>query len=314
MVKSKLNNKNLIVLKNLCNNSRISTKDLATKAHISKQAMHKKLKKIESDYISKYVTLIDHCILGYSTVHIYFKIQGISRKGYNTKIKKLQNFKKIIWVSNFVGDYDLGISIMFKTIEELNEVISNVYVLFKGHIKNKELHLINTQYVSPMLYDEKKPVICFEHKKKIKISDIERKIIKYIEYNPRFEWTDISSKVGINYKTLQKNIIKLEKNGIIKGYGVILNYKALDYDWSICILSMVPGAVFNGVIDLLKREDNVPFISTTLENDIIFDYVSKSFNELKEFLDKLQIGFSKVIDTYKILNVLNLEKLEDSYP
>jgi len=66
-------------------------------------------------------------------------------------------------------------------------------------------------------------------------------------------------------------------------------------------------------ISLEKIGESFPFVSTTIENNIIFDYVSKNYNELKEFLDKLQIEFSKVIDAYKILSVLNLEKLEDSY-
>ncbi len=313
MLKSKLNPKNLIILKNLCKNSRISLKDLSTNTHISKQAMHKKLKKIETNYIRRYVTLIDHYILGYNTVHIYFKIQRISRNEYANKIKRLQNIKRITWVSNFIGDYDLGISIMFKTIEELNQVLSKVYNLFKGHIKNKELHLINSQFASTILHDNEKKTIDFEHNKKVEISKVDKEIIKYIEYNPRFEWIDISSKVGINHKTLQKHINKLEQNKVIKGYGAILNYGALGYDWSICILNIVPGTNLTETLSLLKKENNIPFISTTIENNIIFDYVSKNYNELKEFLDKLQIEFSKVIDTYKILNVLNLEKLEDSY-
>ena len=80
----------------------------------------------------------------------------------------------------------------------------------------------------------------------------------------------------------------------------------------ICILNITPGSNLSSLLNLLKKENNVPFISTTIENNIIFDYVSKDYNELKEFLDKLQIEFSKIIDTYKILSVLNLEKLSDS--
>jgi Lrp/AsnC family leucine-responsive transcriptional regulator len=312
MEDSKLSLSDLIILKNLSKNSRTSLKDLATKASISKQAMHKRLKKIEVDYIKKYVTLIDYGILGYNTIQIYFKIQGINRREYRKKISELQKIEKVVWISNFIGEYDIGISIMYKTIDEINKVISRVYQLFKGYVKNKEWHLIKNQYVSPILSDEQKEVICFEKDKEINISNIDRKIIESIKHNPRFILVDISSKIGINHKTLQKHIMQLEKNKVIKGYGVLLNYRKLGYEWNICILNITPGSNLSSLLNLLKKENNVPFISTTIENNIIFDYVSKDYNELKEFLDKLQIEFSKIIDTYKILSVLNLEKLSDS--
>ena len=105
--------------------------------------------------------------------------------------------------------------------------------------------------------------------------------------------------------------MQLEKNKVIKGYGVLLNYGKLGYEWNICVLNIAPGSNLSSLLNLLKKENNIPFISTTIENNIIFDYVSEDYNELKEFLDKLQIEFSKVVDTYKILSVLNLEKLKD---
>ena len=137
MEDSKLSLSDLIILKNLSKNSRTSLKDLATKASISKQAMHKRLKKIEVDYIKKYVTLIDYGILGYNTIQIYFKIQGINRREYRKKISELQKSEKVVWISNFIGEYDIGISIMYKTIDEINKVISRVYQLFRVMSRTK---------------------------------------------------------------------------------------------------------------------------------------------------------------------------------
>jgi len=80
MTNIKLNKKDKEVMSLLSENSQINIRDVSEKLKISKQAIFKKIKKIDKNFVMKYTTIINYFTLGLSNVFVFYQIQGLKRE------------------------------------------------------------------------------------------------------------------------------------------------------------------------------------------------------------------------------------------
>ncbi len=302
------------ILEILQRNCRVSLKDLSREIYVSNQAVHERLKQLERDKILSYFTIINYFQMGYNNLHLYLKIQGLDERSYNKKILDLDKIKNITWIADFIGDFDLGLSIFYKSISELESVLKKIYKVFYGRIKRKETHLILKQLSS--INDPRTLKKNYLEIKKIGnicpvLSDIDIKILKAIQSSARFNYVDVSKKVGLTRRAVKDHINFLEKNKIILGYKPLLDYNSLGYLWNICMLRISLGADYNKVVESLLFSRRVPFISITAEGNILFDLNSSSYSEMKSFINGLKLKYEKEIDEYVLLNVNKIYKFKD---
>ncbi len=144
----------------------------------------------------------------------------------------------------------------------------------------------------------------------LNIERLDEKILSEIKNNARFNYLDLSIKLKKKPETIKKHILSLENKKIIKSYKLLLNYNRLGYLWHLCILNIVPGRGISNLLNYFKQEKRIPFVSITIENNIIIDFLSRDYQELKEFLNLLKEK-NKEIESYKILNVEKLIKLKE---
>ena len=75
---------------------------------------------------------------------------------------------------------------------------------------------------------------------------IDRKIIRNLQENARMPIKDISAKIGLSSPAVSIRIAKLEREGIISGYGMQLNREKLGYHVTAYIsVEMVPVPPIN---------------------------------------------------------------------
>jgi Lrp/AsnC family transcriptional regulator, leucine-responsive regulatory protein len=306
----KLNKRDMQLVEILSQNSRKNIHEIAKELKVSKQAIHKKMEKIKDKKILKFITLLNYFKLGYNNAHLYFKIQGLKRDEYFKKIDEIKRIKNISWITNLMGDYDLSLSIFFKDVNSLSLTLNKIYEIFGNSIRDQAFHLIQKQFASHVNFEKNKKIVEIGKSGFNEPSNTAKKIIKLIESNSRFEWSQLISELKLNYQTIKKQIKLLEDDGVILGYSTILNYSSMGYSWNICVLNISYGHSQESILARLKSEKNIPFISITVDGNIIFDFVSRNYEELKDFLDSLKIAYPLEIKDYKILNVLSLKKLE----
>jgi DNA-binding Lrp family transcriptional regulator len=313
MDKFKLNYKDKRLLELLDINSRSTLGTLAEKLKISKQAIRIKLNGfIQKGIIINYVSIIDFFKLGYNNMHLYLMLQGIDKKVYHKKIEELVKLKEVAWTAELFGEANLGISILYKDTQELSEILTKINKIFNSFIIRRESHFIKMHFISRIdlisNYPETIKLCC--DKKVITLEKIDEQILSEIKNNARFNYLDLSAKIKKKPETIKKHILFLEKNRIIRDYKILLNYNRLGYLWNLCILNITPGKDISHILNQFKEEKRIPFVSITIEDNIIIDFLSKDYQELKDFLNFFKEK-NKEIESYKILNVEKLIKLKE---
>ncbi len=316
MDKSKLNNKDLKLLSLLDLNSRESLAHLSKRLGISNQAVSKKIKNLQEQEYFKFVTFVDLFAIGYNNAHVYLKLQGYERKDYENFISKVSDIKGVSWVAELFGDFDLGISFFFKSQLELAIFIEKVNLIGKNKIKEKEIFFIKDHVISNVIFDKDVQKIC----NKIEITDKhytlqkqEIALLNKIKSNSRYSLYSLSEELKLNPKTTAVYIKKLESLKIIRWYKIIPNYEKLAKMYNICLLEINYGQNVQDLIRFLEKEKSIPFISSTFDNYIIFDYISQDYQELKFYVNLLKNKFEEKILHYKLFSIEKVIKNGERY-
>ena len=135
---------------------------------------------------------------------------------------------------------------------------------------------------------------------------LDRQILNILLENARSTHRDIAKKVGCSLGTVNTRIKKLEKEGIIQGYSVHVDYERLGYNIEVMIHIKIRRGEF---YELSKKLINDPHVYLIF--DMTGDYDAevlarfRNRRELDEFVKKLQQYESIASTSTKmILNIL----------
>ena len=133
------------ILQYLDFNARVPHTQIAKQLKISKKSVEYRIKQLEKEsVIQGYYSLVNIFKLGYIYGRIFMTLKDVSRQEREEIIRHLQNNKKILWLFEVHGKYDLGIVPLVKTHQEFKEVILELRNKFGSKIK-KILESITTK-------------------------------------------------------------------------------------------------------------------------------------------------------------------------
>lgn len=81
---------------------------------------------------------------------------------------------------------------------------------------------------------------------------IDLKILESLQQNSRKSFADIGRIVGLSPSAVRERVQKIEDQGVIKKYGVQLDYKLLGYDLEVFILVKVFHGNLQRFLDFVK--------------------------------------------------------------
>lgn len=121
----------------------------------------------------------------------------------------------------------------------------------------------------------------------VRISDIE--LIKMLKKNSRASFVKIAKKLGVSEGCVRKRVKKLEENGIIKGYTIIVNPKKLGYQInSIVGVDTLPERLIS-IINKLKNMDEILSLYTSGgDHMIMMECWFKNQDEFYKFVKKVE--------------------------
>ena len=144
-----------------------------------------------------------------------------------------------------------------------------------------------------------------------------RLISQYIE-NPKAQATELAKKIGVHPNTVFSRVKRLEKNGIIKKYTAIVDFKKMGYGIESIIFIVVRKE--KGWEEILRPIAQYPeicsFMIITGENDAIASVRVKDMDGMASVLKRIhdtgivtKTTTSIVIDCYKSAHEFNPTKI-----
>lgn len=117
----------LILLKQLQRNARITIKELANLTNLSNTPVHERIKKLEKNgYISKQVALLNRNLLGKKLiVFCNVKLREHTMEIGHQFVNDITSLKQVTECYNISGDYDFLLKVMIKDMEDYQDFVLN---------------------------------------------------------------------------------------------------------------------------------------------------------------------------------------------
>lgn len=133
-----MNQKDLIIISHLRQNSRESLTNMSKKTHIPVSTLYDKIKNHQHGLITKHTTLIDFGKLGFNTrAKIMIKVRKQDRKELKNYLMKCLNLNSVYKINN---GFDFLIEAVFRNIREMEDFMEEMDEKFT--IKSKQVFYI----------------------------------------------------------------------------------------------------------------------------------------------------------------------------
>jgi Lrp/AsnC family transcriptional regulator for asnA, asnC and gidA len=120
------------------------------------------------------------------------------------------------------------------------------------------------------------------------IDDLDKEILKMFAKNSRLSIRELARRLGVPHTTVRERVRRLEKDGIIQGYTVRIDYKRLGYMVTALILANVIGRRIVDVEEWLSSQPNVLAVyDITGEYDIALLASFRDIDELDSFVKEV---------------------------
>lgn len=135
---------------------------------------------------------------------------------------------------------------------------------------------------------------------------LDEKILQLLQSDSRLSARSIAKKIGIAPSTVLARIRKLEEQGIIKGYTIMLDYLAMGYDFPVIIdVKVSKGKLFEVENEIAKSKNVLAVYDVTGEFDVVVLASFKSRQALDRFIKNLQAyRYVERTNTKLILNTI----------
>lgn len=268
----------LIIIRKLLENSRLTYRELAEIINLSVSAVHKRIKNLEDDgVINKYIARPSVIALKCLWVLIY----GNSNAKFTDIVsKELGQHESIKFVGTAGGNF-LYITAFLRDISELQDF--SVYVSATAQISKPTVAIINIPYMTTPEY----------------LSKIDYKIIKSLNKDARKPISDIADDVGLSAKTIRKRLDYMIENKLVT---FTIEWLPLYENSFITVfhIDLKEGTNINSTIQHIydKYSDNIAYCLTysNIPNFFTLHTWTSTAQESQKLMDELHTeGFKNII-------------------
>jgi DNA-binding Lrp family transcriptional regulator len=272
---------------------------------------------IKIGVIKSFLTILDISKIGFTFYKILIKLHNIDEPKLKNIITSLKENKAISWLATLEGDYHLGIVVKAKNIWELNITLENIDKDFSHYISKRvfSVNLFGEYLDRNYLLDTKrinKNIISYtteSNKEKTDSKDLD--IIKELTRDGRINAVDIAKKLKISPDTVLQRKKRLEKEGIITRYSIVLDHNKLNqthYKVLIYLNDFSPQKI-SDFVNFCKTKEQIVYIIKALgEWNYELDIEVKTLETFRQTMMELTNRFSDIIKDYSSLIVREIHK------
>jgi Lrp/AsnC family transcriptional regulator, leucine-responsive regulatory protein len=299
-----LDKKDRLILYQLDLDSRQSFNQIGKKTRLRKEVVQYRVARMEREGIIKgYYCLIDVSKLGYFNGRFFIKFQRDSPEEEQKIIDYYKTHPRFWWVDSIDGFRDLGLACWVKNIHEfygfqedlirrfgrfINEVDISFYHKFYQY---KRTYLSQTKEIPPattMFFPERTP--CDEQ---------DLAILRSIGPAGRKQMVDIAQEVGLSTPSIISRMKNLEKEGVIKGYKVLIDLQKIGYYWYKIEFQLENPDIKKSMLAFFHQHPNIIYAYETVSaNDLEVELEVESYEHFRKILNEIRQTFSKHIKKY----------------
>ena len=136
--------------------------------------------------------------------------------------------------------------------------------------------------------------------------EIDKKIVNEYLQDSRLSYREIAKRLGLAVGTIMTRTKKLELQGIIKDYTVILDHNKLGYDLTVITeITVSKGKLIEMEKEIAKMKVTCAVYDVTGNNDAIIIAKFKNRQELNQFTKKLlSMSFVERTNTHIVLDTI----------
>jgi len=296
-----------------------SSSKIAKRVGLSKDAVNYRINKLKEEGIIKhYYLVLNTPQLGYMHFNTLFRFNSLNKKIKEEFIKYCTKHKKVIWLVSCHGNWDFGVSILAKDLEEYNIFIQEILNKFGTNIHEKTMSLIIDSPTFSREYLIQGKIgkeLKYKPSTKIKLDQKDKKILSLISQNANLNAIEISNKIKLTPDIVRYRIKQLKEKNIIQTTRVALDLEKIGYSYYKFLFTLkdfTPEKELEFKAYCKKHPNIIQFIKYIGNWEIQIELEVSSEKELYEILEELRTRFSTIIKTYEILK-LKEYKL-DYYP
>lgn len=316
--KFKLDLKDKKILFELDSNARSPCSQIAKRVGLSTEVVNYRIKKLEDEkIITQYQIIVNLSKLNIIQFKICLSFVHLTSTKLEEIISLLKQNKYIKWIVSCKGNWDLLISLETDSIENVNMLKDEVLSFFEGYINQKSISILveAETYNRNYLLDNKTELshqrIIMKRDTKIQLDELDYDILKLLSQNARLQITEISSKLKSTTRMINYRIKQMEKNKIILGYKIALNYELLGIQFfkTFIYLDNVKKERVDALTNYLKVNKNIIHNVKVLGNwDIEPEFEVYAEEEFNKLLIELKDNFSDIIKNIDMLTITKEHK------
>ncbi len=309
------------ILKELLRNSRITLSKLGKKVRLSRENVYYRIQSLlKQKVINEFVTEINYKALGFFHNVVFLQFDKITDEKEKQILDYLEENSQANWVGPLTGKWSLCFDVYSKGQKDLNDFITSFLTKFKENIgEYLVLDVSEAEYFFNKIIDQ--PLINMGKEDKaienFKIDKINLNILKKLNANPRATYIEISNGLKLTPNAMKQRIKQLEKNKIILGYSISINYKALGFEWQGFQIKLTKPnkEIEKRIKEYFRTNKKITFFYQYTKSGVYdFDIgvIVKNSSELRDFINDLRSKFYdeiKIYDTFLILEETSSYKL-----
>lgn len=301
------------ILETLMLNARISLTQLAKKTGVSREVATYRLKKLQKEIILGYYPVINYETIGFKRYGYFIQLKGISATKEEEFMEYLNNHEFVSYFGPVIGRWNVVLDIIARDEKHLKSISDEIIERFNPHVESylitgigSEEEIYPTKIVGAKEKYIKKKIIAIKYS----VDELDKKILRLLSKNARIEYQELSTKLKVAANTIKYRIKNLEKQGVIDGYAISVDYTKLGLQMYTLQFKLT-SSKDEKLIAYLRTHKNIWFYYKYLgqENwDIGVGVVVKNHDELRSIMIELKNNFGEILKIHDIYLVTHIIK------
>ncbi len=311
----KLDQKDRQIIFELDRNSRQSINELATITKLSRDVVSYRIKQLEKfEVIQKYIAVIDYGRFSYQFIRLYLRLQNTTPEIEESIAHFFVGERHCQIVYRSSGKHDLVIGFLVKSLVEYRQIHDLFLQKFRTHVAHQAMSIFLSyhHFCRNYLVDKKHQdhtVIITGNQEPFLYDEKDLLLLNIIKENARITLLDLARELKMTPAGVKYKLRNLEKQKVILGYKVLLDFSKLGYQYFKVDLELEDVTIIPSLDQYILQHPNAVYRDITLGgSDFEFDCEFKNDLEFYQFMDELKRLFPQKIRHYSFYQALKIYK------